>query len=324
MTSSHSVDLRHTRLWDPWFPTGPAASTDHVFYLYTPPEVGHAVRNRLGLWIPDEQPVLAGKDDDAFDAVIWTGSVLSRRPDEHAMLYTGRALTNPNGLYAQRIGLARSTDPDMRHWDKHPTPVLVPSGPYYCTRDDTDQPGGGPIWRDPYLFIGIDGRTYAAFAARTADTSTPYNACIGWAVATNDELTQWEYLAPLVDGTHHYSEMEVPQVVLHGNLCYVFFTVHARCYNPAWADEVGGKPNGLHCYVTSCLGVPGTPANNSGSVLDESLVRGLRLIGPPHGDTYTAQGWLDGEGTLTGFIGGLSGRYSVTLDGLRVTAASLQ
>lgn len=313
--------------WDPWFPEGDAAPKGHIFYLQADPilpsrerhahsSIGHAVYAGDGQWVADEHPVIPHGARGSFDEAVWTGSVFSLAPDDHVMLFTGRSTIDLEHQYVQRIGLARSNDPNLRVWRKHDRPVLRPGGPYSTLDRDDSQ----PIWRDPYLFIGEDGRVYAAIAARLAGATSPYSACIGLAQASTYSFTRWKYLPPLVVSDFRYGEMEVPQVVRHDGRYYIFFTVHAGHYNPAWAAEIGGPRNGLHCYVTDQLGNPPVPVNNTGSVLDDTFVRGLRLIGPPDGNTFKAIGWQDGEDTLQGFVGGLSNTYNVTLEGLNVRA----
>ena len=314
--------------WDPWFPVGQAAPQGHVFYLQASstlpsPErhahssIGHAVYTD-GQWVADERPVIPQGAPGSFDEAVWTGSVLSLAPNNHIMLYTGRSMLSPDHQYVQRIGLAKSSDPSMRKWHKHAVPVLVSGGPYSAL--DRDDSQIGPIWRDPYLFFGEDRRVYAAIAARLTNPTHAYTACVGLVRATDNGFTRWEYLPPLAICDNRYGEMEVPQVIKHGDLYYIFFTVHSRHYNPEWAAEIGGARSGLHCYITDQLGTPPVPANGTGSVLDDKFVRGLRLIGAPDGNSFKAIGWLDGEETPQGFVGGLSDTYTITLSGLRVHA----
>jgi levansucrase len=315
--------------WDAWFTEGDTAPKGHIFYLQADPglpsqerhahsSIGHAVYTGGGQWTTDECPVIPQGTPGSFDEAVWTGSVLSLAPKNHIMLYTGRSMPSPNHQYVQRIGLARSNDPAMRRWRKHGVPVLLSGGPYSTL--DRDDSQIGPIWRDPHLFVGEDGQVYAAIAARHADPTNAYSACIGLVRAIDSSFTRWEYLPPIVTGNFRYGEMEVPQVVRHGGLYYIFFTVHSGHYSPAWAAEIGGARSGLHCYVTDRLGTPPVPVNDTGSVLDDTFVRGLRLIGPPSGNKFDAIGWLDGENTPQGFVGGLSSTYTIMLDGTKVHA----
>jgi beta-fructofuranosidase len=326
-----STDLSSVRglVWDCWFPTGPAAPPglpEHVFFLHAesrwlPTErnsharLGHAVRTSSGLWLPDEQPVLTPRPD-GFDQTIWSGSVLSLDDDWHLLLYTGCTLDDPAVPYVQRVGLAVCSDPSMEHWVRYADPVLVPGAPYSTYEGD----GAGHIFRDPYLFVGPDSRVYAAFSARLAESPPPFNACIGLAVATNDQFTEWQFLPPLADGTAEYSEMEVPQVIEHDGKWYIFFTVHARHYAQQLARQLGEATGGLHCFVADAFGEPAAPANADGLVWDHEWIRAPRLFGVPSNDTYAAQGWRDGELTNRDFIGGLGPLMSVTLAGREVTA----
>lgn len=318
------------RTWDVWFPQGATDSAQHMFYLqadsslpadqrHAHSSIGHAVYDsRKGLWVADALPAIPQGTPGSFDQAVWTGSVLSFAHNRHIMLYTGRSILGPNHQYVQRIGLATSSDPNMAKWAKHGAAVLASSWPY-STRDRDDS-HAGPIWRDPYLFVGQNRQTYAAVAARHSGARHAYSACIGLVRATDDSFAEWEHLPLLVDGAERYGEMEVPQVIWHNGLYYIFFTVHARHYNPVWAKTIGGARNGLHCYVTGSLNELAMPVNGTGSVLDDAFVRGLRLIGPPNGNTFKAIGWLDGEDTPQGFVGGPSNTYTITLDGLKVYA----
>jgi levansucrase len=330
--ASSDLSSAYGHVWDPVFPMGPAAPEglpEHVFFLTAdsnldPAErhhyssLGHATRIPNGLWQPSALPVLAPRSKN-FDQAIWGAGVLSLATNRHILLYTGRSMSNPALPYIQRIGLATSTDPSMERWVQRNQPVLAPGAPY-STYNGNDTRGAGPIFRDPYPFVGPDGDIHVAFSARLAGRGTPYNACIGHAVATDESFTRWRLLPPLADGTGMYGEMEVPQVVLHNGRYYVFFTVHASHYNPSWTDVVGFASNGLHCFVANTLDGPSIPANGAGVVRNDEFNRGPRLFGKPDGDVYLAQGWRDGEGTSRGFVGGLSQMLRVTLEGYDVYA----
>ncbi|HSW81199.1 MAG TPA: glycoside hydrolase family 68 protein [Candidatus Saccharimonas sp.] len=318
---SGSLDLTDRYVWDVVFPSGPGAlaTPQHAFYLQADRSVapgerhfysslGHAKRTYDG-WVSDSAAALSGRPSN-FDQAIWGVGVLSLTLTNHLLFYTGLHYTGEY-LWQQRIGLARSTNADLRDWQRLEAPILQPAPPYRMA--EKDECGFGPIFRDPAPFIGDDGRLHVAFAARLADVPAPHNACIGHAVAINDELTDWAMLPPLVDGSDRYSEMEVPQVIRHGGLWYVFFTVHAMHYNLGWAEKVGDARPGLHCYVGPTLNDCRVPVNNHGNVWPSTVLRGPRLFGNPSGNRFKAQGWVDSM-DIPG-AGGLSAVIMLDLNG---------
>jgi len=291
-------------IWDNIFPVGPGAATDlpeHVFFLQSSrwvsselrhfsSQLGHATRDENGEWIV-QKPALTGHWNH-FSQAIWGSGIYSLSPTNHLLFYTGLHCSDAAEPWRQRIGLARSRSAELCDWQRvTDEPILSPAWPYRTI--EADECGFGPIFRDPYPFVDDDGRLHVAFAARLADVAAPYNACIGHAVAKNDEFTEWELLPPLVSGEGRYSEMEVPQVIKHNDAWYVTFTVHLMHYSTTWAQKIGGGRPGLHCYVGATLETCSLPANRYGSVLYSRGLRGPRVFGQPAGNVFMAQGWMD-------------------------------
>lgn len=316
-------------VWNIMFPTGPGAAPDmpdYAFFLYASnthlpvhrhshSSLGRAMRLPNGLWQPAELPALAPRRL-GFDRAIWGGGILSLAPDDHLLFYTGLNMSNPKRPWMQSIGLARSNSLCMDRWRRRDNPVLKPRLPYHD--DDADN----PICRDPYPFIGPDGKVHLAFAARMKGKPLPYNACIGHAVAANDEFTGWKLLPPLIDGTGRYSAMKMPQVIHHTNgQWYIFFTARSKHYSPSWTALAGGAKDGLHCFARDDFTSRAIPVNGRGSVRDDAFYRAPRLIGRPINGVYNALGWLDGRDIGVGFVGGLGKTMQIAIDGKMVTAS---
>ncbi|HKX73745.1 MAG TPA: glycoside hydrolase family 68 protein [Candidatus Saccharimonadales bacterium] len=310
-------------LWDPWFIKG-KDGTWHMFHLMASSEgdpdarhdkafIGHSVSRDLRLWQQLPPALVPGVQGSWDDLALWTGSCFRHNDGSHYLFYTGRQAGRDRLL--QRIGVAKATDSTLTTWEKHLTPVMSASS-RYDTASTMNPLGKVPAWRDPFVFVDpISGQVYAAITAREYCPSRVYNGCIALARATSADLTQWELLAPLLS-PKRYDEMEVPQLVAHDGLWYLFFLTAAELYEPAWA-AANGRSHGLHCYVASDLMGPYRPVNKgTGAVLNDPLTLGLRLL-EPLGDGYLTLGWTPEPSVALGRP------HMIVLNGDEVTARPL-
>ena len=164
------------------------------------------------------------------------------------MFYTGRN-KNPDIKWIQKIGLAISDD--LINWKKHENnPILEADNKIYEIKNEKNAIGKVGAWRDPYVFQDpITKKYYMIIAARKKGNATEYNGCI--AITESDDLLNWNLFPPLI-APGVYDEMEVPQMIIHNGIYYLFFSTHAANYKPAYAKKVGAF-GGRHCYYSKNL-----------------------------------------------------------------------
>ena len=268
-------------------------------------QIGVAFSKDLRNW-NQIQPIWYRTDNQEWDSFThWTGSVY-RHDNKFYLFYTGR---NKEIFWKQRIGYAVSKD--LISWETfEENPILDAADPFYNTDNMPDSRGTPPAWRDPFVFFEPKSGTHIMLmAAQKAEPDNPYRACIGMARST--DLRSWELQAPLL-APDRYTEMEVPQLLFHNNLYYLFFSTKETNYSDDWANEVGAF-NGWHCYVSNSMEGPYEPANGDGKVHSSLPLFNARLLDARGPNSYLAIGWLDNrfEGQ---FIGTLSPPVEVTLD----------
>ena len=297
----------HHYLWDFWLLSphewGDLHGPHHLYYLQAPrtlsdPDlrhgvatVGHAVSHDLRQWIPHGTVLEAGHPGSWDDRAIWTGSVIVRDGLAY-MFYTGTCLAE-KGL-VQRIGLAISTD--LTHWEQHAgNPLVEVDARWYELQSSARWEA--QAWRDPYVVYSSEEGVYYMFLSARVNTG-PYDGrgVIGLARSTN--LLSWEVLPP-VNMPGHFTEMEVPQVVLLNGRYYLLFCAsrHAAAQVSNWW--------GTHYLVADTLTGPYR------SLTDEPLLASTsgtyyagKLVSKSPGELYfLAWRQWDEEGV---FCGGLS------------------
>lgn len=300
-------------LWDSWFVKHEGIW--HMFHLQADAsllpterhhhsEIGHATSADLLFW--EQQPVALqpGSAGEWDDLALWTGDVV-KKDDTFYQFYTGRSTSN---FWGQTIGLA--TSKDLIHWQKHDQNPLLKAEQHYCSVDDgiACNFNETPAWRDPNIqFDPVTKLYYMCICARTAHGGSKYNAAIG--LATSVDLLHWSLQAPLL-APNNYEEMETPQLIIHNEQYYLFFSSRAYRYEPSWRQQTGDH-NGLHCYTSNSLHGEYTPAHLTGHVYSTiDHIYAPKIIEHHKDNQYIAIGWVDG-GYLEGhgtdeFIGRLS------------------
>ncbi|MFW6225624.1 MAG: glycoside hydrolase family 68 protein [bacterium] len=296
-------------LWDSWF----IKKNDkyHAFYLQALPSknhenrhnnkvsIGHAISTDLFNWKEFPTVLTPGNKNDWDSLALWTGSIIEK-DGKYFMFYTGRR-DKPNEKQIQRIGLATSND--LFNWKKYENnPIIEADNCIYDMNNNKNAIGKMSIWRDPYVFQ--DPKTnkyYMIIAARKKGVETEYNGCI--AIAQSDNLFDWKLLPPLLE-PNIYDEMEVPQMIIHKGIYYLFFSTHASNYKPDYAKKMGSF-GGKHCYYSSELFGTYKPINTNGIVYNyENKIYGLNIIAS-QGNVFKALGWLN-EDIHGKFVGKLS------------------
>jgi beta-fructofuranosidase len=155
----------------------------HLFYQYNPKGAwhervhwGHAISQDLVHW-QDLPVALTPTDGGLDDGGCWSGCAVDLG-DQVRLFYTG--------VRPQVVCTATSAQPDLRAWEKEPTPLI-----------DAPPPGinaGTPAdFRDPYVWREDDG-WYMVIGARQVDVG-------GLALLyRSDDLKNWDYLHPLLAG----------------------------------------------------------------------------------------------------------------------------
>ncbi len=307
-------------LWDAWF----VQTEDewHMFHLQSINEVdplqrhhyaeiGHAVSKDCIEW--EEMPVALEPDRKGKwdDLALWTGSIIEK-DGIYYMFYTGRGRAN---FWGQYVGLATSTD--LKTWERCEKNPVLRAGQYYCDVAEgvACNFNSVPAWRDPYVFYDVETEQYCmALCARLHSGENMYNGAVG--LATSQNLIDWE-LQPALLAPNRYAEMEVPQVIVHNDKHYLFFSTWDHKYDPEW-KEISGGGNGLHCYMSDSLRGEYVPVNGNGVVFSEhQSIYAPRIIQHYKDDQFVAIGWLDGgwqEGQGEGqFVGRLSYPFLVEL-----------
>ena len=301
-------------LWDSWFIK--KGNEYHLFHLQALPSkdpekrhnnnvsIGHAVSTDLINWTEFATALKPGSTDSWDNLALWTGSVIEK-DEKYYMFYTGRN-KNPDVKWIQKIGLAISDD--LINWEKHEdNPILEADNEIYEMSNERNAIGMVGAWRDPYVFQDpITKKYYMIIAARKKGNATEYNGCI--AIAESDDLLNWNLFPPLI-APGVYDEMEVPQMIIHNGIYYLFFSTHATNYNPDYAKKVGTF-GGRHCYYSEKLFGEYKPVNKNGSVYNhENEIYDLTIVSNNQ-NIFKAIGWLnkDSSGKYIGkkFIGKLS------------------
>jgi levansucrase len=148
------------------------------------------------------------------------------------------------------------------------TQTAVNDGAHYvCLDVEQGVPGRIKGFRDPYWFRDpADGKGYIVFTGSKAGhaSTSAYDGVIGIAMANDtDGLAPFTLLPPLIDGEGQVNELEVPHVIVHGGLYYLFWSSQARIFAPGSMEG----PTGLYGMVAPSLFGPYEPLNGSGLVL---------------------------------------------------------
>ena len=85
---------------------------------------------------------------------------------------------------------------------------------------------------------------------------------LGWAVAADDTLADWQIRPPLISADTLNNELERPHALFHNGLYYMFWSTQSHVFNPD--GPVG--PTGLYGMVSEQLSGPWHPLNGTGLV----------------------------------------------------------
>lgn len=224
------------------------------------------------------------------------------------MFYTGRN-KNHDVEWIQKIGVAISDD--LINWKKYKNnPILEADNDIYEMNNTRNAIGRIGAWRDPYVFFDPKTEKYfMLISARKKEIEREYNGCI--AIAQSVDLINWKLLSPLI-APGVYDEMEVPQMVIHNGIYYLFFSTPSVNYKPEYAKKVG-LFGGRHCYYSKNLFGEYKLINKNGVVCNnEDKIYDLNIVCIEK-NTLTALGWLNKDSNGK-FVGKLSYPIKMQID----------
>ncbi|WP_231572075.1 glycoside hydrolase family 68 protein [Pontibacillus halophilus] len=246
-------------------------------------------------------------EGEALGSRQWAGSAMIDEDGKLHAFYTATGRQGEKQLtYEQRLAKA-SADVEITEdgiqfseWSDHDV-ILEPEGKYYQTKEESEQGDIAYAFRDPWFFqdpatgeeyILFEGNTNGTPAERAKENfveqseSTLFNGNIGIAKATNDELTEYEIQAPLLEAPNMNQELERPHIVMKDDKYYLFTDTHTDKFAPGIDAE-----DGLYGFVADSLKGDYEPLNESGLVLTN-----------PESNPYQAYSWMVmPEGTVVSF-----------------------
>jgi len=231
-------------VWDAWYMT--LGGHVHAYHLQrrrpgadvsdmVHNSFGHAVTSNLVDW--EQRGVAFGPDatDPIDNHQPWTGCALWHEGRGY-LFYTMRSLED--GGRIQRIGLARTTDPDR--WERYAhNPVIEPDPRWYA---DAQRPVPGVVdCRDLIVVGDPTGKGWFGFyATRQPGRELPQTSVIACVYST--DLIHWEHRPPAF-APEKYACLEVPDVFeLDGRWYLTCLTGHLYGNRGIWSDPnvVGG------------------------------------------------------------------------------------
>jgi levansucrase len=171
--------------------------------------------------------------------------------------------------YEQRIAMADAAvtvtgdGPRFDDWSDHRVVLDADGALYRRTGAGSAQPGMIDAFRDPQRFRDPhDGRQYLLFTGSLAAARSDHDGAVGIAEATDESLSEWRLLPPLLHADDVNNELERPHIVVRDGRYYLFFITHPGTFAPGLTG-----PEGLYGFVAERLFGPWRPLNGSGLVL---------------------------------------------------------
>ena len=289
MTSEITVHQLPTYRLDDQYVWGPVLikaddGVWHLFHLQAPrtagpvqrhkiPNIGQATSTDLIHWDYRGTAFDRGPKGRWDDRRVITGGIV-RFNGKYYMLYAGNG-HDEKYYWPPRMGLAVSED--LYHWERvQDDPVLEPDDRYY--RHDG-------AWADSSL-LWVDGFFYAVFKARAADLPRDAAGCIG--MAQSSDLIHWDILPP-VFCPENWHEIEMPQLLHHNGLYYLFYGVIAGCANDRYRSEIApAQPiTGLRYVVSENICGPYRQIDDGILFSTESHLYAIN-VAPIENDRYLA------------------------------------
>jgi len=270
-------------LWDFWIIS--SEKDYHLFYLqadrnlpspddrHEVASIGHAISPDLYQWREMGTVLEKGNDGEWDDTSLWTGSII-KKDGLFYMFYTSRFSREKGKV--QRIGLAISED--LHHWEKYKgNPIITANPQWYETCQISED--GLEHWRDPFvIYHPREAMYYAFICAKVNDGETQGRGCI--ARAKSKDLLCWEVISPATR-SGNFMQMEVPDVHIHDNDCYLIFSVDKLWYSKKHLEEIkpGQPQTGAHYYHAKDLSDMFSPIPQNEVLLGtETNTYGTRIV----------------------------------------------
>lgn len=255
----------------------------------------------------------------AFDAPLghhqWAGSAMYDQSE--GQIYHFYTAVSPEPEFRQRpalaIGASIETGPKGVELTGEQNHVIMgtPDGEMYQTLEQSQDQGIVYAFRDPWYFEHPEtGEDLVVFEANTPtgsrDPSDPqsFNGNIGAMRATNDELTEWELLPPVLDAVGTNQQLERPHYVFDDGRWYLFTISHEFTFAPGLEG-----PDALYGFVGDSMYGDYEPLNGSGLVIanpEEAPFQAYSWLAMPQGDDLLVESFENFRGlddTSQGEIG---------------------
>ena len=234
---------------------------------------------------------------EVFDAPLghhqWAGSARYDQTEEQ--IYHFYTAVSPEPEFRQRpavgIGASIETSPKgvQLTGDQEHAIMGTPDGEMYQTLEQSREQGIVYAFRDPWYFKHPKtGEDFVLFEANTPtgskDPSDPksFNGNIGVMRATNDELTEWELLPPVMEAIGTNQQLERPHFVFQDDKWYLFTISHKFTFAPGLSG-----PDALYGFVGDSMYGDYEPLNESGLVIanpEEQPFQAYSWLAMPQGD----------------------------------------
>lgn len=246
---------------------------------------------------------------EVFDAPLghhqWAGSAMYDQTEER--IYHFYTAVSPEPEFRQRpavgIGASIETNPKGVELTGDQEHVIMgtPDGEMYQTLEQSREQGIVYAFRDPWYFEHPKtGEDLVVFEANTPtgskDPNDPesFNGNIGVMRATNDELTEWELLPPVMEAVGTNQQLERPHFVFNDGKWYLFTISHKFTFAPGLSG-----PDALYGFVGDSLYGDYEPLNESGLVIanpEEAPFQAYSWLAMPQGDNILVESFENFRG----------------------------
>nr|WP_183627548.1 glycoside hydrolase family 68 protein [Novosphingobium sediminicola] len=225
----------------------------------------------------------------------WAGSALWHpEAGDVTLFYTVAGYPGEEARsFAQRLfqttGKLNTDDFTITGWSAPHENIIADNVHYTLVNQREGAPGFIKGFRDPAHFRDPkDGATYIVFTGSLKASTHAFNGCIGIARATNDALTEWQILPPILSADGLNNEQERPLLIHRGGHYYLFWSTQRKVFAP---DGPSG-PNGVYGAVADDVLGPWRPLNGTGLV----------AANPDDAPFQTYSWWVDADLDVWGFI----------------------
>ncbi|MCO8266043.1 glycoside hydrolase family 68 protein [Haloferax sp. AB510] len=245
----------------------------------------------------------------AFEAPLghhqWAGSAMYDQDEEQIYHFYTAVSSFPE--FRQRpalaIGSSIETGPQGVELTGEQEHVIMgtPDGELYQTLEQSREQGIVYAFRDPWYFQHPEtGEDLVVFEANTPtgskDPGNPqsFNGNIGVMRATNDELTEWELLPPVLEAIGTNQQLERPHFVFNDGKWYLFTISHKFTFAPGLEG-----PDGLYGFVSDSMYGDYEPLNEGGLVIanpEEAPFQAYSWLAMPHGDNALVESFENFRG----------------------------